>query len=410
MRTSTTLRPEPPATRAAADDRLLTRPFLLLGGTALAYFTAIGVLLPTLPLFVRGSLGGGNAAVGLAQGVFYLSALVLRPWAGRVADRQGRRVLLAGGALAVTLSVATYGLAGSLPALVALRIVTGAGEACFLVAAFALVGDLAPARRRGEAMSLFSVAIYSGMAIGPALGEAVLRGGSGFGGVWLVAGLSALAAAVLASAGDEAQPPGARGDRAPSAPARLLHPAGVGPGLLLAAGIWGLAGFNAFIALHARDLGLGGAGALFLLFSALVVTVRILGARLPDRWGPRRTVTLGFTGIAAGLAVVATATGTPGLAAGTTVFALGQSLLFPALSSLAVARAPASERGAVVGTFTAFLDVAFGLGPVTLGAVAALTGIPGALLVAAGMAAAGATAAARGAGLRTTHPARRGGS
>jgi hypothetical protein len=59
-----------------------------------------------------------------------------------------------------------------------------------------------------------------------------------------------------------------------------------------------------------------------------------------------------------------------------------------------VGRAPATERGAVVGTFTALLDVGFGLGPMTLGAAAALVGIPGALL---------AGAVAREAGIRTDH-------
>lgn len=401
MRTSTGSMLQPPRP-VVADDRLLTRPFLLVAGTALAYFTAIGVLLPTLPLFVRGRLGGGAAAIGLAQGVFYLSALVLRPWAGRIADRRGRRLLLVGGALTVALSVAAYGLAQSLTGLVVLRILTGAGEACFLVAAFTIVTDLAPAGRRGEAMSLFSVAIYTGVAVGPALGEMVLGGGSGFGGVWALAALSALAAAVLASAGENPGGPAGSREATPSPPSRLVHPAGVGPGLLLAAGIWGLAGFNTFIALHARQLGLDGARGLFVLFSALVVGVRIVGARLPDRWGTRRAAALAFIGIATGLGVVATASNGAGVVAGTALFALGQSLLFPALSALAVARAPAGERGAVVGTFTAFLDVAFGFGPVTLGGIAAVVGIPGALLVAAAMAAAGAVAVlARGVGIRT---------
>lgn len=51
--------------------------------------------------------------------------------------------------------------------------------------------------------------------------------------------------------------------------------------------------------------------------------------------------------------------------------------------TMAIGSAPASERGAVVGTFTAFFDLAFGLGAVTLGAVAALVGYRGLFLTAA---------------------------
>lgn len=62
----------------------------------------------------------------------------------------------------------------------------------------------------------------------------------------------------------------------------------------------------------------------------------------------------------------------------------------PALALLAVSRAPASERGAALGTFSAFIDLAFGLGPIAMGAVAASTTTPIAFLSAAGVALAGA--------------------
>ncbi|HEX9122501.1 MAG TPA: MFS transporter, partial [Actinomycetota bacterium] len=50
---------------------------------------------------------------------------------------------------------------------------------------------------------------------------------------------------------------------------------------------------------------------------------------------------------------------------------------------------PANERGAVMGTTSAFLDLGFGLGPATLGFVAAAVGRGGTFLVGAAVAAAG---------------------
>jgi predicted MFS family arabinose efflux permease len=47
------------------------------------------------------------------------------------------------------------------------------------------------------------------------------------------------------------------------------------------------------------------------------------------------------------------------------------------------------ERGSVIGTTSAFLDLAFGLGPAVLGVVAASIGRPGTFLAGAGVAAAG---------------------
>jgi hypothetical protein len=78
-----------------------------------------------------------------------------------------------------------------------------------------------------------------------------------------------------------------------------------------------------------------------------------------------------------------------GLFVGTALFSVGQSLVFPALMSLALANAPAAERGAVVGTFTAFFDLAFGIGAISLGWVASQFGYSGVFFGAAFAAALG---------------------
>ena len=57
----------------------------------LAYFTAAGVAIHTLPSFVTGPVGSDKAGAGLAFGAFAVTALVLRPFAGRLSDTRGRR-------------------------------------------------------------------------------------------------------------------------------------------------------------------------------------------------------------------------------------------------------------------------------------------------------------------------------
>src|SRR5919112_914537 len=94
----------------------------------------------------------------------------------------------------VTLSALAYFI--GLGALVLLRVLTGVGEAAVFVGAATAVQDLAPPSRRGEAASYFSVAVYGGLALGPALGEAVLDG-AGSDAAWLVSAGGCLAAAVL---------------------------------------------------------------------------------------------------------------------------------------------------------------------------------------------------------------------
>ncbi len=53
----------------------------------------------------------------------------------------------------------------------------------------------------------------------------------------------------------------------------------------------------------------------------------------------------------------------------------GCSLVYPGLGAEAIRRAPPQSRGLVMGIYTAFLDVALGLGSPALGLMAGWTGL-----------------------------------
>ncbi len=364
--------------------RITSPAFFVIVLATFAYFVSVGTLLPTLPLFIRGPLAGSSVAVGLASGALNLAALVLNPWAGRLGDRRGRRLLMVLGALVVSASIAGLLPVTSVAVLIALRLIGGAGDAMFFVGGASAINDIAPEERRGEAVSFFSLALHSGLAVGPVLGETLLAG-SRFSAVWVLASCSALTAALLATRLPDTRPvmtPGA-------ASAGLIHPAAVMPGLVLAAGGLGLAGFNAFVPLYALQLGLSGSRFVFVTFSAILVMMRTLGARVPDRLGPVRSAGAALVGTAAGLAVISAWRAPAGLFAGTVILALGHSLLFPALLIMAVRRAPVHQRASVVGTLTSFLALGFALGPAGLGVVASEAGYATTFLTAAAIAAAG---------------------
>ena len=370
-------------------NRLLTRPFVLAILAELGVCLTIGMLLGTLPLYAEGPLEAGAVGVGLAVAALSPTAVLFQPIAGRIGDRRGRRILVVAGALIVAGSVAAYTLAHSLELLVALRLVSGVGEALIFVGAATIVTDLAPEGRRGEAISIYSLGLWVGLAAGPFLGELVL-GDDRYDAVWLTAAGCAFAAALFGLALPETRPLDA-GPRSE----RLLHPAALRPGLVLVASVFGFAGFGAFVALYARELGLDGAGAAFLLFSLVVVAIRIFGRTIPDRLGPRRASGTALALLALGLTTIGLWNEPVGLYVGTVVFATGQALAFPALLTLAVAGTPVSERSSVVGTFTACADVGFAVGALALGGVAAFAGYEGVFLAGALASIAGAFLLAR---------------
>jgi len=355
----------------AATDRLLTRRFVLVVASGLLYFIALSMLLPVLPRYVKNELGGGSIAVGVASGILFVGAILLRPFAGRIGDRVGRRVLIIAGAAIVAVSTAMYGLVHAYAWLLFARVLTGVGEAAFFVGAATMITDLAPAERRGEAVSYWSVAVYGGLAFGPVIGES-LMGHDRFVLTWIVAGLFAATASVLGLFTRDVP----RADEPPVG-GHLVHRAAIAPGTVLALSLIGLAGFNAFVPLYTDDLHANPEG-VFLCYGVLVLLVRIVGARLPDSLGPVRAGSLATAFAAAGLTIMTAWRGMPGLYAGTIVFAAGMSLLYPSLLLLALQGVPDSERASVVGTFSSFFDLSQAVGAFVCGAVVAATGNRGA--------------------------------
>jgi predicted MFS family arabinose efflux permease len=263
-------------------------------------------------------------------------------------------------------------LIDSLAWLVFARLITGIGEAAFFVGAATMITDLAPVERRGAAVSYWSIAVYGGLAFGPALGEFVL-GDDRYVATWIVSAALALLAAIVGCTLKETGEHGAAAERRPLRP--LLHPAAIRPGIVLMLGLIGLAGFTTFVTLYARnELHQSGAGVVFIVYGVCILLVRIFGARLPDRLGPIRSGTYALVLGAAGLAAMTAVRSVAGLVIGTVIFAGGMSLLYPALLVMALCDVPDSERASVVGTFSSFFDLSQGLGALVCGAAQQLIG------------------------------------
>ena len=377
--------------------RLFTPAFAALSLAVLVFFVAGGILLPVTPLFSRDVLLADQFTIGLVIGAFAVSSLLMRPFAGRLTDRRGRRIALVIGAAISIAAMVGHLIAFDVPTLIFMRLALGAGEALFFVAGLAAATDLAPEDRRGESISLVSLSLYLGIAIGPLLGDWVQEGW-GFAAVWIVtAGLYVVSVALSwivpeTLVRDGPAPLGSQPEprRKPS----LIHPRGVTPGLLALCGVWGMGPFFTFIPLIVEDAGLGTSGPYLGVFAIVVVVLRFLGARLPDRLGAGKLAGTALVATTIGLLISGLAVGRviplgEGLFLGTAVFGAGVAFTMPAIMAMAVIGVRPDERGSVVGTAGLFVDSAFALSPAVLGLLAALVDYPATFLVSAVISAVG---------------------
>jgi MFS family permease len=341
---------------------------------------AVGAVLPVLPRYVHGPLGAGDIAVGVVIGSYAISGLLLRPLAGRLADRRGRKptVLLGGLLLCISglLYLPSLGLAG----LIAARLVLGVGEGSVYTAGSAWIIDLAPAARRGRVLGLYGLAVWGGLSVGPLAGELLLQT-SGYTAVWLFAAAMPLLGALIASRVPDPFEPLTHAEPHP-----LIAPEAVRPGLAVALASVGYAAVATFIVLHLESRGVDHGALVFGAFAAMIVLTRLLLGGLPDRIGAARVAIGATLGEAVGLAAIAFAHSLPVALIGGVAMGAAFSLLNPSLMLIAVNRVSAEARGAAMGTFTAFFDAGVGIGAPLAGLAAALTDYEGAFILAAAIA------------------------
>ena len=369
---------------AGTRERLVTPAFIRLTLADVAYFTATGVAIYTLPLWVTGPVGSDKSGAGLAFGAFAVSALILRPFAGRLADTKGRRPLLVGGALISAIGMLGTAYADNLVLVVLLRLLLGVAEAAFFVASVAALADLAPPSRMGEATSYNSLGLYLGLAFGPPLGELLVRTG-GFSAAWYGAAvLSLVAAAVAIRIKNLRSGTASQDDRI-----RLIHWKAVPAGVGFFASVVAMSALFAFGSLQADAVGLMPISTPLFVYGLVVVAGRLSLARFLDRFPALLLGAVALAIIAGGLMIMALWNAPIAVAVGAAVLALGITLSTPAFFSAIFATATPSERGAASGTASVFLDLGMGGGPALLGLAAQAGGIPFAFGAAAAVALAG---------------------
>jgi MFS family permease len=341
---------------------------------------AVGAVLPVLPGYVKGKLGYGDFAVGVVIGCYAISGLLLRPVAGRLADRRGRkRTALAGSLLlsaAGFLYLAPLGLAG----LIVARLVLGAGEGTVYTACSAWTVDLAPPASRGRVLGLYGLAVWGGLSVGPLLGSLV-HNAAGYDEVWLLAALLPLAGALAGAAVADPFAPLAHAEPHP-----LVAPEAVRPGIAVGLAAIGYATVAAFVVLLLERRGIDDGSVVFAAFAGAIVVARLLLGHLPDRLGPARVAIGATVAEAAGLLAIAVAGSLPVALLGGVAMGSGFALLNPSLMLIVVEQVSEAARGAALGTFTAFFDAGVGVGAPVAGLAATLSSYEGAFLLASAFA------------------------
>ncbi len=313
-----------------------------------------GLVVPFVSLIAR-DRGASYALIGLMASGFLISQAVLQFPAGALSDRIGRALPIAAGLVVEGLATAAFAFTTTPEFFVLLRLAQGIGLALIYPSARALIVDLTPPERRGQAFAAWWAALNGGWLLGPALGG-LLAGLIGKAPLFVIGGLGevALGTGVVLTLGrlKVARPrPHPAGERVPY---RALLAAPLVAAFILAIGFEVPVGiFTGIWSVYLADLGASEfeLGISFTAFSLANLLFLPLGGRLADRtprW--RRLLVLS---LALGAVVVCYAI--PSVAA---ILVLGAlegiviALLSPSVDAYLAAVSDPRVQGRVQGAYT----------------------------------------------------------
>ena len=244
-------------------------------------------LFALFPLWVV-DLGGGVSTIGALVGTGPLFALLARPYVGSAIDRRGRRAtslwFLALDVVALALYLPIHSLGWPI---YAVRAIHGAVEGTARVALFAMVFDLLPEGREGEAMTVFSLSGMGPASIAPLFAEILIKH-SGFTAFFLSAVALVAIATVLAMLLPDDRLIHHEQHEAPRGPSyvALMRDAKLQP-LWVVTLLFSLAISSrlSFVAPFAYQKGISTVGVYFVIYALVGVVVRIVGRRVLDRVG-----------------------------------------------------------------------------------------------------------------------------
>lgn len=132
-------------------------------------FLGIGLVIPVMPTLMN-ELSITGTVIGYLTATFAIAQLVASPFAGKAADRFGRKIMIVIGLFLFGFSEFLFGLGKEIQLLFVSRFLGGISAAFIMPAVTAFIADITTKETRPKALGYMSAAISTGFIIGPGIG------------------------------------------------------------------------------------------------------------------------------------------------------------------------------------------------------------------------------------------------
>jgi MFS family permease len=337
--------------------------FWLLCLNSFFFFLSFSLLLGELPQYL--TLLGGAEYKGWIIGLFTISALIGRLYSGRWSDKFGRKPMILIGCIAAAFSGLGYVLFVSIAGFLAVRFFHGFSTGFGPTGTTAMLSDIIPENKRGEAMGVLGFCIQIGMALGPYLGTEIAQK-MGMNSLFNLSTLMAFVSLALIFTLPETLPAKRKFE-----PRDLViylkaiyEPQVIFPMLVM---LFSVILYGAIVTVLpdvCMQLGFDNKSSFMLAVTLASMVVRIFAGKWSDRWGRIPIVFLGL-----GLQLVSTLfllniQNQTDVLVASAIYGMGTGILSPVLFAWAVDQSDPQHRGRALSSLYIAMEAGIGTGAI----------------------------------------------
>ena len=362
-----------------------TKPFISLFSTNFSIFIIFYGLVTVLPLYATDVLERSDEEAGLLMTIFLISAIIMRPFTGKLLDMAGKRKMLWISLILYLICTVLYYFIEPFTSLLALRFVQGIWFSIATTASGSLAADNIPPSRRGAGLGYFTMSTNLAVVVGPFIALTIVQYFSyniffiAMSVLLLIGALSALS--IPAEKQPSVPPVKTRMTLNDLFEKRSLPIALIGS--LIA---FSYASILSYLSIYSEQKGvLHLTSSFFAIFAIVMLVTRPFTGRIFDEKGPRYIIIPGLISFMFGLILLAYMDSPFTFLLSGAFIGLGYGAVVPSFQTLAIQSTSHERSGYATATCFTLFDTGIAIGSFVLGIVASKLGYQGLYLLSSGI-------------------------
>lgn len=346
-------------------NRTFTTVFIVNVLTALSFH----ILTPTLPKYTL-SLGFSADIAGLVSTMFTVSAIIIRPFSGRLLDKRKKKNLLFLSLVIISVSILGYSRSTSIAWLIFFRLLHGVGWGITTVANSTIATNSLPKEKIGSGLGVFGVASSLASAVAPNLGLQLVQY-VGYSTMFMTAFFIAATGCALSLSIVEKEPPRAEELRVPGIPKKrglsdiafsIFAKEAIFPAILMIFINISYSSIITFLSVYADQKGIGNVGYYFTVAAVFMIFTRPFFGRLNDRARKELIIYPCSLCLVSVFLLIFFSKSLLWLLVAAGLFGIGYGGLQPTIQVWCVKAAGQNNRAKANGTFYTAVDLGQGIG------------------------------------------------